>query len=278
MAPTYTITAADVADVSVDSALTEGTEFDWGSTPKKIRPPASVAQVDAQWIVDNCRFAEATHVGMTRPPIITASGKIQTGTNPATGDPQFTSITPVLQDDWVVETQKISGVFLLIDILNPTYTNANGVPPYINVSGVDIRYTTTRNGTIQQVSGGSGGLTSGQAVQLLTAATQSAAAVAAIAGLNDLSTAEVETAAIAALTNYDAATAADLSDIQSNIGLILQDAEISRKGVTNRHLIDATANTGTLFDDDGETPLYVFDLKDAAGSPASEQVYERDPR
>ncbi|MEL6853813.1 MAG: hypothetical protein AAFO83_01750 [Cyanobacteria bacterium J06607_13] len=116
-------------------------------------------------------------------------------------------------------------------------------------------------------SGGSGGLTSGQAVQLQAAATQSAAAVAAIASLNDLSAAEVETATAAALTT-----------IESNIGILLQEVAIARKGVTNRHLVDTATNTGTLFDDDGETPLYVFDLMDAVGSPASEQVYERTPR
>lgn len=172
MAPTYTITAADVAAVSSDSALVEGVEFDWGSTPKKIRPPSTVAQVGAQWVVDHCRFIEASHVGLGRPAILTASGKVQTGTNPITGNPELTSITPVLQDDWVVETQKSSGTFFVIDIYNPTFTEANGTPPYINVPGVDIRYIQTRNGTIQQISSGdTGGFTSSDRTLLQTSAT-----------------------------------------------------------------------------------------------------------
>lgn len=266
MPATYTITAADVAAVSGDSALVEGVEFDWTSTPKKIKPPASVSLVDAQWIVDHARFAEDRDVAMARPSILTASGKIQTGTNPVTGNPELTSITPVLQDNWVIETQKSSGVFVVQDIYNPTYTAANGVPPYINVSGVDIRYVVTRNSTIQQISGGdAGGFTSSDRTQLTTAATQSTAANTAIAALNDLSTADVT-------------SAVDLSTIESNIGLVLAQATIARKGVTNRHLIDADANTGTLYDDDGATPLYVFDLLGSDGTANSEQVYERRPQ
>jgi hypothetical protein len=271
MAPTYTITAADVAAVSADSALVAGVEFDWGSTPKMIKVPASVSQVDPQWLVDHCRIAEASDVGLARPFIIAADGKVQTGTDPITGLPTLTSITPVLQDDWVIETQKTSGLFVIVDAYNPTYTDATGDFPFVEVSGVKIVYSTTRNGTIQQIaSGDAGGFTGSDRTTLNATAT-------AISALNDLSAEQAEAAALAAITAFDPPTADDLGTIESNIGLILAQATIARKGITNRHKIDAAANTGTLYDDDGTTPLYVFALLDSSGTAASTGVFERVP-
>ena len=154
MPVTYTITASDVASADPASALTEGIIINW--TDEIIHVPASVNSINPQWIVDHGQFAASTHIGIARPSILTASGKIQTGTDPDTGDPIFTSITPVLQRNWRIETLKLSGTFQITDIFNPTYTKANGVPPYIDTAGVDIRYIQTRNATIAQVSTGSG--------------------------------------------------------------------------------------------------------------------------
>jgi hypothetical protein len=100
----------------------------------------------------------------------------------------------------------------------------------------------------------------------------------AIAALNNLSAEQAAAAALAAITTFDPLTADDLGTIESNIGLILAQATIARKGVTNRHKVDATANTGTLYDDDGTTPLYVFDLLDSSGTATSTGVFERDPQ
>jgi hypothetical protein len=261
MAPTYTITSADVAAVSGDSALVAGVEFDWGSTPRKIKPPASVSLVNAQWIVDHCRFAEAVSVGMGRPPILTAAGKVQTGTNPITGNPELTSITPSLQLDWVIETQKSSGVFIIEDVYNPTYTAANGTPPYINVSGVDIRYVVTRNSTIQQIAAGdTGGFTSSDRTTLNATAT-------AVSSLNNLSAEQAEAAALAAIIAFDPLTADGIGTIEANIGLLL-DASYGD------YTVDATANTGTIFKLDG-TIGKVFDLFDENDAPASQGVYKR---
>jgi hypothetical protein len=46
----------------------------------------------------------------------------------------------------------------------------------------------------------------------------------------------------------------------------------------NRTRIDKTAFTLTIFDDDGVTPLKVFDLKDSAGNPSIIEVCERIPQ
>ncbi len=46
----------------------------------------------------------------------------------------------------------------------------------------------------------------------------------------------------------------------------------------NRTRIDTTANTLTIYDDNGITPLKVFDLKDEAGAPSVLNVAERNPQ
>ena len=51
--------------------------------------------------------------------------------------------------------------------------------------------------------------------------------------------------------------------------------ETVKKIESNRWKI--TGNQLVVYDDDGLTPLKTFDLKDSAGQPAMENVYERDP-
>lgn len=46
----------------------------------------------------------------------------------------------------------------------------------------------------------------------------------------------------------------------------------------NKTKIDLINYTLTVYDDDGTTPLKVFDLKDQSGSPSTTAIYERDPR
>jgi hypothetical protein len=63
----------------------------------------------------------------------------------------------------------------------------------------------------------------------------------------------------------------------TNILQLLVDVDFIRKFQTNRTRIDTIANTLTVYDDDGITPLWVFDLKDGAGVGSSDPVCERDP-
>ena len=51
-----------------------------------------------------------------------------------------------------------------------------------------------------------------------------------------------------------------------------------RKIETNRWLLDEVANEMTFFDDDGTTPLVVFDTTDESGSPSTDSVFERVPQ
>lgn len=64
----------------------------------------------------------------------------------------------------------------------------------------------------------------------------------------------------------------------TNILQLLVDVDFIRKFQTNRTRIDTTANTLTVYDDNGTTPLWVFDLKDGSGAASSDPVCERDPQ
>jgi hypothetical protein len=63
---------------------------------------------------------------------------------------------------------------------------------------------------------------------------------------------------------------AQLSAMSTNVASIL-------KLETGRWKIDTATNQMIFYDDDGVTPLYTFDLKDAGGSPTSSSPFERVP-
>jgi len=70
----------------------------------------------------------------------------------------------------------------------------------------------------------------------------------------------------------------ELDANSTRLSAIAANAELSRQGVSNRYKIDEANNTGTLYDDDGVTPLVVHTLTDKDGNPASESTYERVPQ
>jgi len=69
----------------------------------------------------------------------------------------------------------------------------------------------------------------------------------------------------------------ELLSVHGNVGsagLIVRDTfKIAR----NRLLIDENTNTYTIFDDDGTTPLFVWNLKDANSNPTFSDLFEREP-
>jgi len=74
---------------------------------------------------------------------------------------------------------------------------------------------------------------------------------------------------------------ASTSEVNANevkIDTAIAQATLARKHLTNRDKIDTTANTLTRYDDDGTTPLVVFDLKDGDGDASSTQIYEKTPQ
>ena len=55
------------------------------------------------------------------------------------------------------------------------------------------------------------------------------------------------------------------------------DLVMARKILSNRKKVGSTTNKLTVYDDDGTTALYTFDLKDSSGSADSDDIYEADP-
>lgn len=78
----------------------------------------------------------------------------------------------------------------------------------------------------------------------------------------------IVTAAVVASTAADAATSAAAADAK---------ALIIRKIQTNRWKVDAGLKQFIVYDDDGVTPLYVFDIYDDTGVATSTRIYERVP-
>lgn len=65
----------------------------------------------------------------------------------------------------------------------------------------------------------------------------------------------------------------DAANLPTDISTVNSIVTISRKIASNRWKI--VSNQLIIYDDDEVTPLYTFDLKDSAGDPAMEDVYER---
>lgn len=73
-------------------------------------------------------------------------------------------------------------------------------------------------------------------------------------------------------------TAADAAQTHVNVLTAISLLETLLKYETNRTRIDKVAKTLTVYDDDGVTPIRVFDLRDSTGTLSVTEVCERDPQ
>lgn len=73
-------------------------------------------------------------------------------------------------------------------------------------------------------------------------------------------------------------TATDAGTAATNSVSILAFVETILKFERNRTRIDKTAKTLTIYDDDGTTPIRVFDLRDSTGALSITEIAERDPQ
>lgn len=71
---------------------------------------------------------------------------------------------------------------------------------------------------------------------------------------------------------------ADVQQLRIDMTTALSLISTLLKYERNRTKIDKTLKTLTIYDDDGITPIKVFDLKDSAGNPSVTEVCERVPR
>lgn len=87
----------------------------------------------------------------------------------------------------------------------------------------------------------------------------------------------VSTNVSAAITAANAAkTSADASLLATQAINVL--VTLIRKSQTNRTKVDVAAATFTVYDDDGTTPVCVFNLKDETGAANAIRIFERLPR
>lgn len=68
-----------------------------------------------------------------------------------------------------------------------------------------------------------------------------------------------------------------INDMNLNVSTALSVLDILLKFQANRTKVDINANTLTIYDDDGVTPIHIFDLFDETGASSSDCVYERRP-
>ncbi len=73
------------------------------------------------------------------------------------------------------------------------------------------------------------------------------------------------------------ATDANVDQLRLDVVSMMTLIELLVKYETNRTMIDKTLKTLTVFDNDGTTPLQVFNLFDGAGAPSVAEVCERVP-
>jgi hypothetical protein len=86
---------------------------------------------------------------------------------------------------------------------------------------------------------------------------------------------------IATSANVTSAQSAIIAEVNANevkIDATLAQATLARKHVANRDKINTTANTLTRYDDDGVTPIRIFNLKDDAGNASSASIFEKVPQ
>lgn len=81
------------------------------------------------------------------------------------------------------------------------------------------------------------------------------------------------------ITDFTDAGTFGLQDntVAANVVTALAVLNLLVKFESNRTRVDLIAQTLTIFDDDGITPLQVFDLKDELGDPSTDCVFERVP-
>jgi hypothetical protein len=295
MPVTYTITSQDVASVAPGSRLAVGVTFDWSS--QKIQVPSGIDLVNAQWVIDNTRFAEETAIGKARPQIVEGAGRTLIGNDPETALPIFTPTVAIFRDNWKIVTEKAGGSFVVRDVY--TAPDAATSIPYDNTVGVFIQYLTSVTGAVTTVNtggGGSSGITQTQINQIADAVWDEALGDHVAPGstgkkLSDTSTltageipaglsaAQVWSYATRELTGTQAANLAAIPDIPTNPLLATNYTAPDNAGIANTLALAQAFTTGRFqinysqgkafqYNRNG-TLLQEFNLFDANGNPAT---------
>ena len=190
-----------------------------------------------------------------------------------------------LDNGWKVRPQEAAHK---LRVFNGVLLSIDGTDPFVQTLGsfnVMVQYSQPiRTETVATSGGGGGGATPAQIAEAVWTDPAAATTISA----------NVPSAGAVADAVWDEAFAAH--SIAGTYGLLAQqiatDAnqahlvalqavslmEVLLKYEKNRTKIDKTAFTLTVYDDDGTTPLRVFNLKNSLGAPSVTEVTERVPQ
>ena len=153
----------------------------------------------------------------------------------------------------------------------------NNIIDALNFNNVSVA-STNSTGLITVVSGS--GVTQQDKEDIAVEVWQHTAGAEVSTDLNNPDQYKADVSALA-LESSVQTVQSDLDDptqYQADLTNLITLTEAITKMLTNRLKIDENANTMTIYEDNGITPYVVFDLKNKAGAPASEGVYERVPQ
>jgi hypothetical protein len=118
------------------------------SITEEIHVADTVDFLTAQDLINACRQAEATTLGMGYPSVAAASGKNVLGVGVATG------LTVELQSSWKIYTQKVSGVFTIGD---GNIIKSDGSSPFVENAAVTYIQSLSAAATVVTSGGGGSG-------------------------------------------------------------------------------------------------------------------------
>jgi hypothetical protein len=189
-----------------------------------------------------------------------------------------------LSNGWKIRPQEANHK---LRVFNGVLLTVEGTDPFISTLGnynVMIQYSQPiRTETVATSGGGGGGATPEQIAQAVwddpTAATVISTAVPTVGQIAqavwDEDYAAHSIAGTYGLLAQQMATDANNAHLVAMQAVSLM--EVLLKYERNRTKIDKTAFTLTVYDDDGVTPIRVFNLKNSLGAPSVTEVTERVP-
>lgn len=157
-----------------------------------------------------------------------------------------------------------------------TYVGIVNVVEYLSGDIMTMLGFVNTNAANAAIAAGNAETAANSTYTVAASADANALAASVAAGNAAAAATSADTNALAASNNASiAATNATNAQIAANVAA--GEATGARKLASNRMKINTTAKTCTVYDDDGTTPLYVWNLYDAGGASTATAIFERVP-
>lgn len=259
---------------------------DWDANPRVVWIKSPSTELLIQDLVDTLRDLEADPINMGYTYIVDAAGKDVLGTGIQVG------ITATLNNAVIAFEDRLGPAFVRCTVKdgNLVANDENGDPmePVKVTSYTQVKVIASAAATIVTTDGGSGSTdwTATERNQIRyrlgidgSVATPSAApslvADTADAVWESLSADHLTAGTLGLIVNQ---IKSDTGLISIDVTTILDIVTTLQKYNTNRTKIDKVAKTLTVYDNNGITPIKVFDLKDSTGTPSITEITERTPQ